>query len=308
MNILPITDLNKAINTDSESVVAEAEDLYRRQLEAAADTVSENCEDKPIVLLSGPSGSAKTTTAMRLKALLQKNGFNSHVISMDNYFLPLNGLSGEELSKIDLEAPSRVDIPLLKEHLERFCEGLPTQLPVFNFADQTRSAGELLCRKENEIIILEGIHVLNPLITEQITDRFQGMYVSVRTRLSNKSKLLHPSMIRLMRRLMRDRLFRGRKTEDIIRAFKSVQRGEALYIMPHKDNAAINIDTFMSFEAAVYCNQLLPHLQAVPKEFELYSMVKELLEFLENIAPLPVSVVPDSSIVREFIGGSVFNY
>jgi len=308
MNVLPITELNKSINIDSLRVVTEAEDLYQRQLEAASDTVAESCEDKPIVLLSGPSGSAKTTTALRLKALLQKNGFGSHVISMDNYFLPLNGLSGEELSKIDLEAPSRVDIKLLKEHLERFWEGLPTQLPVFNFTDQTRSEGELLCRKKNELIILEGIHALNPLITGQITAHSQGMYVSVRTRLSHKSKLLHPSMIRLMRRLMRDRLFRGRKTEDIIRAFKSVQRGETLYIMPHKNNANINIDTFMSFEAAVYCNQLLPHLQAVPKDFELYGTVKELLEFLENIEPLPTSIVPDSSIVREFVGGSVFNY
>lgn len=308
MNILPITELNKSINTDSSRVVAEAEDFYCRQLEAAADTIAENCADKPIVLLSGPSGSAKTTTAMRLKALLQKNGFGSHVISMDNYFLPLNGLSGEELSKIDLEAPSRVDIPLLKEHLERFREGLPTQLPVFNFADQTRSEGELLCRGENELIILEGIHVLNPLLTGQIRQHSQGIYVSVRTRLSNKSKLLHPSMIRLMRRLMRDRLFRGRKTEEIIRAFKSVQRGETLYIMPHKDNASINIDTFMSFEAAVYCNQLIPQLQNVPKNFELYGAVKELLDFLEIISPLPASIVPDSSIVREFVGGSVFNY
>ena len=88
MNIRPITDLNREINTDSARVVKEAEDLYHRQLEAAADTVAESCGEKPIVLLSGPSGSAKTTTAMRLKALLEKNGFASHVISMDNYFLP----------------------------------------------------------------------------------------------------------------------------------------------------------------------------------------------------------------------------
>lgn len=308
MNILPISDLNKSLNSDSERVVAQAEDLYHRQLEAAADTIAENCAQKPIVLLSGPSGSAKTTTALRLKALLQDNGHNAHVISMDNYFHPLNGLSGEELSKIDLEAPSRVDIPLLKEHLQRFWECLPTQLPVFNFADQTRGQGELLCRQENELIILEGIHVLNPEVVGDIRQHAQGIYVSVRTRLSHEKQLLHPSMIRLMRRLMRDRLFRGRKTEDIIRAFKSVQRGEALYIMPHKDNASINIDTFMSFEAAVYCNRLIPNLQEVSPDFELYKTVKELLVFLENVVPLPASIVPDSSIVREFIGGSVFNY
>ncbi|MCM1055573.1 MAG: hypothetical protein NC394_08630 [Bacteroides sp.] len=308
MNILPISDLNRSLNSDSERVVFEAEELYCRQLEAAADSIAENGKQKPIVLLSGPSGSAKTTTAMRLKAFLEQNGHSAHVISMDNYFLPLNGLSGEELSKIDLEAPSRVDIPLLQEHLQRFWECLPTQLPVFNFADQTRGQGELLCRKENELIILEGIHVLNPEVVGAIKRHAQGIYVSVRTRLSHKDRLLHPSMIRLMRRLMRDRLFRGRRTEDIIRAFRSVQRGEELYIMPHKDNASLNIDTFMSFEAAVYCNQLLPNLQEVPADFELYGMVEELLEFLENVSPLPASMVPDHSIVREFVGGSVFDY
>lgn len=308
MNILPISELNKALNSDSEKVVAEAEELYCRQLEAPADTVAENREQKPIVLLSGPSGSAKTTTAMRLRDLLQNSGHKAHVISMDNYFLPLNGLSGDELSKIDLEAPTRVDIPLLQEHLQRFWDCLPTQLPVFNFADQTRGKGELLCRQENELIILEGIHVLNPDVVGPIKQHAQGIYVSVRTRLSHEKHLLHPSMIRLMRRLMRDRLFRGRKTEDIIRAFKSVQRGEALYIMPHKNNASINIDTFMSFEAAVYCNQLLPNLQEVSPDFELYETVRNLLEFLESVVPLPSSIVPDSSIVREFVGGSVFNY
>ncbi|MCI8604324.1 MAG: nucleoside kinase [Ruminiclostridium sp.] len=308
MNILPISELNKALNTDSGKVVSEAEELYHGQLEAAVSDIAENCKEKPIILLSGPSGSAKTTTALRLKSLLRRNGFGAHVISMDNYFLPLNGLSGDELIKIDLEAPSRVDIPLLKEHLERFWECLPTQLPVFNFADQTRGEGELLCRQENEIIILEGIHVLNPSVTGDIKQHSQGIYVSVRTRLSNQNKLLHPSMIRLMRRLMRDRLFRGRKTEDIIRAFKSVQRGETLYIMPFKDNAAFSIDTFMSFEAAVYCNKLLPQLQEVNKDFELYGTVRELLDFMENIVPLPTSIVPDGSIVREFVGGSVFSY
>lgn len=308
MNVLPIDELNKDINSDSHRLVLQAEDFYHMQLEAAADTAAENAEQKPIVLLSGPSGSAKTTTAMRLKALLESRGLSAHVISMDNYFLPLNGLSGEELSKIDLEAPSRVDIPLLQEHLQRFWECLPTQLPVFDFADQSRRQGELLCRQEKELIILEGIHVLNPKVVGTIFQHAQGIYVSVRTRLSKGKQLLHPSMIRLMRRLVRDRLFRGRKTEDIIRAFKSVQRGEQLYIMPHKNNAAVNIDTFMSFEAAVYGNQLLPYLHEVSPEFELYAMVKELLNFLEDIAPLPASAVPDSSIVREFIGGSVFSY
>lgn len=308
MYVLPISDLNRALNADARNEVGEAEALYHDQLEAAAETTAENAAEKPIVLLSGPSGSSKTTSAMRLKALLEGKGFEAQVISMDNYFLPLNGLTAEEREKIDLEAPSRVDIPLLTEHLERFLECLPTQLPVFNFADQTRGEGALFCRKDKELIIIEGIHALNPEVIGPVHQHAEGIYVSVRTRLSSGDRLLHPSMIRLMRRLMRDRLFRGRKTEDIIKAFKSVQRGEQKYIMPYKNNASVNIDTFMSFEASVYADQLIPELRAVSPDFELYGMARDILGFLEEITPISASLVPDSSIVREFIGGSVFSY
>lgn len=308
MNVLSVKELNKDLNRDAAYAINAAEDNYHQQLDAAADTVALTAEEKPIILLSGPSGSAKTTTAMRLKKLLEQRSLAAHVISMDNYFHPLNGLSHEERSKIDLEAPSRVDLKLLEEHLDRFLNCLPTQLPAFNFADQTREKGELLCRMENEIIIIEGIHALNPEVIGSVRSRSIGMYVSVRTRLGLDKRLLHPSKIRLMRRLMRDRLFRGREIEDIICAFQSVQRGEQLYIMPYKDNASINIDTFMSYECAAYCNALLPLLEKVSPDFELYDIVKQLIVFLREITPIQQSMIPEHSIIREFIGGSIFSY
>ncbi|MDE7280927.1 MAG: nucleoside kinase [Ruminiclostridium sp.] len=308
MNILPVNKLNEDLNKDAFEAVKSGEAFYHDQLVSAADKIAPSAKEKPIILLSGPSGSSKTTTAMRLKALLEEKGLLAHVISMDNYFCPLNNLTQEELLKVDLEAPSRVDIPLLNEHLDRFWQCLPTQLPIFNFADQTRGAGEILCRQENELIIIEGIHALNPEVIGPIHQHAQGIYVSVRTRLSCEEKLLHPSMIRLMRRLMRDRLFRGRRTEDIFRAFQSVQRGEQLYIMPHKKNASVSVDTFISFETAVYANFLIPELEKVSKDFEMYGKVEEMLYFLRNVTPLEASAVPGDSIVREFIGGSTFSY
>ena len=302
MKTLPVNQLNQSLNTDAFAEVRLAEELYQKQLERAAGVIAEGAEKKPIILLSGPSGSAKTTTAHRLKLLLKDMGVNSHVISMDNYFLPLNGMSSEELSRIDLEAPERLDLELLSEHLDRFWECLPTQMPLFDFADQSRKEGRLFVRKENEPVILEGIHALNPKVIGGIGEHAVGLYVSVRTRLSADGMLLHPSMIRLMRRLMRDRLFRGRKTEDIIRSFRSVQNGEEKYIMPHKGNAEIDIDTFMSFETAVYSSELLPFLEDVSPDFELYPMAKEMLGFLEQITPISKEIVPESSIIREFVG------
>lgn len=308
MNVLSVKDLNKAISQDTRAVIGEAENFYFQQLHASADMVALTAEEKPIVLLSGPSGSAKTTTAMRLKRQLEQRSLAAHVISMDNYFRPLNGLSKEELSAIDLESPQRVDLELLDEHLNRFLHCLPTQIPSFNFANQTREKGELLCRKDKEIIIIEGIHALNPQVISPVQSHSVGMYVSVRTRLSIGRQLLHPSKIRLMRRLMRDRLFRGRSIEDIICAFQSVQRGEQLYIMPYKDNAVLNIDTFMSYECAAYCNSLLPLLEKVSDSFEFYGIVKELIVFLSKLSPIQQSEIPERSIIREFIGGSAFTY
>lgn len=305
MKTLPVHELNKRLNTDAPAEVERGEKLYLRQLEKASEVIAEKVDEKPIILLSGPSGSAKTTTAHRLKLLLGGMGINAHVISLDNYFLPMNGMSSEELSKIDLESPERLDLELLSEHLDRFWKCLPTQMPLFDFTDQSRKSGRLFSRKEKEPVILEGIHALNPMVMGGISGHAVGLYVSVRTRLSADGVLLHPSMIRLMRRLMRDRLFRGRKTEDIIRSFHSVQRGEAAYIMPFKGNAKIDIDTFMSFEAAVYSSELLPYLEAVSTDFELYGMVKDMLDFLEQITPISKELVPESSIVREFVGGGI---
>lgn len=308
MKILPVQELNQMIDNNPKAVLEQGENNYHNQLEKAAELISKTADEKPIVLLSGPSGSAKTTSAMLLKNSLEQRGLLAHVISMDNYFLPLNHLSKEDLSKIDLEAPSRVDIPLLNQHLDRFWKCLPTQLPVFNFADQTRGAGDILCRQEKELIIIEGIHALNPRVVGAIREHAKGVYVSVRTRLSCDKKLLHPSMIRLMRRLMRDRLFRGRKTEDIFRSFRSVQRGEELYIMPYKNIASSSIDTFMPLEAAIYANYLVAEFKKVSPDFEMYGMVENLLFFLERLTPVESSLIPTHSIIREFIGGSGFSY
>lgn len=308
MNVLPIKDLNRELNTDATAAVEAGEAFYHNQLVETADKIALSAEEKPIILLAGPSGSSKTTTAMRLRELFKGKGLSAQVISMDNFFYPLNNLTPEELAKIDLEAPSRVDIPLLNETLDRFWKCLPTQLPVFNFTNQSRGAGEILCRKDKELIIIEGIHALNPEVIGPIHQHAQGLYVSVRTRLSLEDKLLHPSMIRLMRRLVRDRLFRGRHTEDIFLSFRSVQRGEQLYIMPYKDNSSLSIDTFISFEAAVYANLLIPELEKVSKDFEMYDKVEEMLYFLKSITPLESTIVPSHSIVREFIGGSSFSY
>ncbi len=308
MKILPVKELNRRLAEGPAQEVERAEEHYREQLEAVARVMSERIEDKPIVLMSGPSGSGKTTTAMRLKAMLTQRGQGATVISLDNYFLPLDHLQEHEKEDIDLESPERLDIELLAEHMERFLRCEEVTVPQFSFADQSRREGVKYRRQEGEAVIFEGIHALNPDITGAVDDNALCLYVSVRTRLSMGKRLLHPEKIRLLRRLMRDRLFRGKSTEEVISAFDSVQLGEQRYIMPYKGAAHMDIDTFMSYEAAAYGYFLLEELEKVSPRFELYDTVLELKDFLSEITPLSPEIIPSSSIIREFVGGSSFSY
>lgn len=308
MKILSVKELDRQLEKDAAQVVAEAERLYMQQVEAAADITGEMIGDKPIVLLSGPSGSGKTTTALLLKQLLEQRGQGACVISLDNYFQPLDHLQQHEKAGIDLESPKRLDMKLLASQMDSFLRCEEVTLPQFSFADQSRREGERFRREKGQAVIIEGIHALNPDVTGAVDDSALCIYVSVRTRLSMGERLLHPEKIRLMRRLMRDRLFRGKSTEEVISAFDSVQLGEQRYIMPYKGAAHIDIDTFMSYEAAVYGYFLLEELEKVSPRFELYDTVLELTDFLKEITPLSPDMIPSGSIIREFVGGSSFSY
>ena len=208
MRCVSIEQLNNAAK-NPEEFISEGERLYSEQLAAAAESIYAEREKRPVVLLSGPSGSGKTTSAHRIADLLGKYGCKAHIISMDNYFLPMaeNEAARDENGEIDYESPYRLDIPLFKKHLEMLSRCEEIYIPSFDFAKQERYEGMTLKIEAGELVILEGIHALNPLVTGDCDDFTTCVYVSVRTRISNADKLLHPSKIRLMRRLMRARLF-----------------------------------------------------------------------------------------------------
>ncbi len=289
---------------EPEELISQGEKIYADRLAAAAEVIYKNREDKPIVLISGPSGSGKTTSAMRLARLLEQKGCKAHTVSMDNYFLPMhmNEHARGKDGKIDFESPQRLDIPLFKEHLGKLIRGERIDIPSFDFAAQERREGmPLLCEK-GDIVIIEGIHALNPLLTGDFDDFTQGVYVSVRTRIQSGDELLHPSKIRLMRRLMRDKLYRGRSLSETFEFFKSVDRGENLYIMPYKHRADIDIDTFVEYEAPVYRDILLPELEKASDDYSDYASYADIEKFLKLLAPIDRDLVPQQSLIREFIG------
>ena len=303
MKCIPVKELN-AKAAEAGALVLEAENLYADQISKAAQRIYRERRERPIVLISGPSGSGKTTTAGRIQRLLEDNGCRAHTISMDNYFLPLTEQEKQlaEQGLFDFESPRRLDTELFKAHLEKLSRGGEIDVPAFDFAKQDRCPGMPLSCKPGDIVIMEGIHALNPDVTGRSDSYTNRVYVSVRTRLEHGGELLHPSKIRLMRRLIRDKLYRGRSITETMDFFRSVERGENLYIMPYKHRANFDIDTFIEYEPMVYRDILLGDLEKAAESYENYAQYADIEKFLRVLEPVSPDIVPDNSLIREFIG------
>ena len=312
MKYINISSINKRLGEPDEFVRIAEED-YAAYIEDAAEKIMEN-DEVPIVLLSGPSGSGKTTTAMRIAAYIASKGHKAEVLSMDNYFLPINRLTEKTLPRdsegnVDLESPLRLDIPLFSEHLVKLAKGEGVEMPVFDFPTQSRSGSIPMRREQGEFLIIEGIHALNPMVTGDADKYCTCIYVSVRTRLRGAGgRMLHPSRIRLMRRLCRDGIFRKRTPSDVFSMFESVSRGEELYITPYKNRAHYDIDTFMAYEPSVYRTFILDKLISERDKLEHFPEYEDIITFMKEINVMDFSHVPSNSLVREFVGGSEYDY
>jgi len=294
--------INCGLSARCHEFIAECEAHYYEQVNQVADYIRAHSIQRPIILLSGPSGSGKTTTAMLLEKLLDKGGYETHTISMDNYFFPLNeeqqSLASQK--KLDLESPARVDADLLNDQLKKILRGESVDLPTFDFTTCSRVyRGNVLTRKSKDLVIVEGIHALNPDVIALPKENTVRIYVSVRTRLVDSAGVrLHPSRIRLMRRMLRDRVGRARPADETLRMYDSVQRGEDLYIMPYKPYSMFDIDTLVPYEIGVYKKELSEELKNLPNKEE----VADILSFLDQTEPLDESFVPENSLIQEFIG------
>lgn len=300
--------LSALLTADAKAVLELDRREYFNQIERAAQLIAANAEQRPIVLLAGPSGSGKTTTALLLERALERMGLQTHTLQMDDYFCPL---TPEEIAllkenRLDLEKPTRVDIPFFQEHLDRILSGEAIDLPRYDFKESRRVfEGRTLHRRHGELIIMEGIHALNPTVTGH-SDTTTRIYVSVRTRLTAKDgSTLHPSKIRLARRLLRDRTGRGRKLTETISMRTKVDEGERKYILPNKDRAHYSIDSFFRAELGVYRPYLLEDLKPLVRD---YPDLTDLVHILSELPDVPTELVPTDSLLREFIGGSELAY
>ena len=308
MRVIDIENITEAMRDDTRFVLR-CEEVFHDKISAAAASILMNKSKKPLVCLTGPSGSGKTTTAMRLRDYLENLGVKVCLLSMDNFFLPLDQRPPEAT---DWESPYCVNVDLLVSCIGRLLDGEQVDIPWYDFKTGTTGGYKPMQGDKECIVIAEGIHMLNPLIFDKIRGAATGIYVAPRTRiLTNKDRVVRPEQLRVARRMIRDYQGRGHSLRQTVERAESVDRGERNYIMPNKPNAGIHIDTFHDYEPCI----LARYLKEIP---EFYTQLDDafidehgltdLFEVVNSVPPLKTDYVPRDSIVREFVGGSIFQY
>lgn len=305
-----VASINELIRAGrAKMLVKSGEWRHEKRLAHIASTICRRKQTK-VVLLAGPSSSGKTTTSYRLCRELIAQGKQPVVLSLDNWFLSSNETPLGESGQPDYESVYALDLKQLKNDLTRLIAGEEVELPEFNFLDGKREYHGVRIRlKPENILVIEGIHALNPILTENIDAAYKyKVYVAPMSPISLDGKRWIPTYTnRLLRRISRDVRTRGHLPQETIRTWPSVMAGERKWIEPFRKEADACFDTSMVYEMQAIKVNLECALQTVPTTSDEYPIAKELLHFLNFFEPLDAKYIPRTSILREFIGGSQFN-
>ncbi|MDD2496940.1 MAG: nucleoside kinase [Desulfitobacteriaceae bacterium] len=304
-----LAQLNELIQSGQESdIIQIAETLHERNLHKISNDICVN-RDIRLVLIAGPSSSGKTTFAQRLSIQFRVNGIKPVAISLDNYFVDREINPRDENGEYDFEHINALDLELFNTHLEELIAGKEVTIPLYDFKTGSRIPnGDRVKLGPDQILIVEGIHGLNEMLTASISQKNKRkIYVSALTQLSIDDYNPIPSSdTRLIRRMARDLQFRGTSVQDTLKRWISVRRGEEKNIFPYQEDADYIFNSALAYELAVLKGLVEPELEKLPSWVPEYVEAKRLLYFLEYIIPISPENVPLNSILREFCGGSCF--
>lgn len=308
-----VGDLNLAIEKGrSQDIILVSEAMQEKQVAKIAEKIADGYKEGiRIVLISGPSSSGKTTFCKRLQVQLTTNLLHPVGISLDDYFLNREDTPKDEHGEYDFESLYALDLPYFNKDLKKLLSGEEIDLPTFNFETGQRVfKGKKLKLRENSILVIEGIHALNPELTEFIDDKYKyRVYVSVLTSISLDNHNWIPTTDnRLLRRIIRDYRFRGYSAEDTINHWPSVRRGEDKWIFPYQENADAMFNSAMLYELAALRKFAEPILAQVPESSKANAEAYRLLRFLRYFNYIPTEELPGTSLLREFLGGGSFKY
>ena len=309
LDINTLYKLNRKISQGKErEIILLAEALHEKKISDIADNIVKRKGVK-MVLIAGPSSSGKTTFAKRLGIQLQLNGIKPITISVDNYFVEREHTPKDEEGKYDFESINAIDLELFNEHLTKLLKGEEILVPTFNFKTGHKEYhGETMRIKDNEVLVIEGIHCLNDDLTAAIPrEQKYKVYISALTVLNiDYYNRISTTDTRLIRRMVRDNNFRGYDALNTLQTWDSVNRGEENNIYPYQEEADSMFNTSLIYEICVLKKYAMPLLQAIDNTHPEYSEAKSLYEFLKYFEDIGDEFVPKNSLLREFIGGSIF--
>ena len=312
MNLNNVGEFNVACkNNQSFNLIKVSEALHEKKVASIADMISQRTDKVKFVLISGPSSSGKTTFSTRLSIQLMVSGLKPVALSLDNYFVNREDTPLDENGEWDFEHLHALDLDLFNQHLKQLLAGEEIEIPFFNFEDGKRYfKGEKLKLEADSILLMEGIHALNPQLIPEIPQDFTfKIYVSALTTISIDNHNWIPTTdTRLLRRIIRDYRFRNYSARETIARWPSVRRGEEKWIFPFQENADVMFNSALLFELAVLKKHAEPILAEVPKYCDEYTETHRLIKFLNYFVSIPEREIPPTSLLREFVGGSSFRY
>lgn len=311
LGIRTIGDFNQAIDANhSTDIINISEALQEKKIAKIAEEIASRKGVK-LVLLAGPSSSGKTTSCKRLSIQLAVNGLKPLQISLDDYFVDREKTPKDASGEYDYESIYALDLDLINEQFNALFRGEEVELPKYDFqSGKSKKSGNKLKMNDNNVLVVEGIHALNPELTAHIPQEqiFRVYASALTTILLDNHNYIPTTDNRLLRRIIRDYKYRGVSAQETIHRWPSVRAGENKWIFPFQENADAMLNTAMLYELAVIKTQAEPLLQQVPENCEEYAEAYRLLKFLKYFKGIPYNNLPPTSLLREFLGGSSFHY
>ena len=310
INVKTSVELNKLVSTGKISdLIKMDETVQTHRLLTVAKEIYDRKDKVKIVLLAGPSSSGKTTSSKKLCIYLNILGLHPIAVAMDDYFLERKDTPKDEYGNYDFECLEAIDLDLFDKQMKDLISGKKVDAPTYNFISGKKEFGSMMKLEENEIIIIEGIHALDPKILTNIPrDKKYKIYISPLTQLRMDDHNRIPTTDnRLLRRIVRDNRTRNYTVEDTLRQWGSVREGEEKYIFPFQDESDVMLNSAAIYEIGVLKTYAEPLLYSVPTDSPYYEEAKRLINELRLFLPIPSESIPEDAVLREFIGGSYFH-
>ena len=306
-----LADINQRAITDPAAFIRECDAEYDAKIRHAADIIIKNRERSPVVLMSGPSGSGKTTTSKKIEEELLRRGIATRALSMDSYFRTVDENSPRTPEgTLDLESPKCVDMELLSEHFRRLARGEAIDVPKYIFGEHRRAdvPSQTIKLDKNDIVVAEGIHALNDELTNSNPDALK-LYISARSDVENNGTVCFKgTWMRLVRRIVRDKLFRGASPEYTFSLWANVRRGEKLNISPFKDKADWKFDSSFPYEVCVMKSVAQELFKTIPAGTERYDELKTISPAFDLFETIDPKLLLSDSLLTEFLGGGKYKY